>query len=173
MLNPLEMYVIRQVCYNKTNTPSVNPFRMLPTLKVKRFDTSLPMPEYQTEGSVGIDLYARVETTLKPQEIVRIPLNVALKLPEGYWGLLAARGSLHKKGLAPMNGLGIFDSDYCGDGDEYHGLIINLGSQSVTVEKGERIMQVVLIPKVLATIEEVTTMTAPDRGGFGSTGTHA
>lgn len=143
------------------------------TLIIKRFDTTLPMPEYKTKGAVGLDLCARLETVLQPGEIKKIPLNVAVKLPEGYWGMLAARSSMHKKGLAPVNGIGIFDQDYCGNDDEYQGLVINASSNVVTVERGERIMQLLLVPIVPTLVEEVAVMEAPNRGGLGSTGTHA
>jgi dUTP pyrophosphatase len=88
--------------------------------------------------------------------------------------MLVPRSSLHKKGLIPANGVGIFDPDYCGPGDEYQALLYNGTDYLVTIEKGERIMQVVFMPLIRPVVREgsLATNTQPTRGGIGSTGTH-
>ncbi|HXR49685.1 MAG TPA: dUTP diphosphatase, partial [Verrucomicrobiae bacterium] len=86
-------------------------------IQLKQFDTSLPVPAYQTVGAAGMDLYARQETTIAPKTIGYVPLNIALEIPEGYWVLVAARGSTHKQGLMPAHGIGIGDWDFRGDND--------------------------------------------------------
>jgi len=137
---------------------------------IKRFDTSLPLPQYHTAGSVGIDLAARVETLIPAKSMVRVPLNIALQLPEGTWALLAARSSLHKKGLMMANGIGVGDSDYRGNNDEYQAALYNSTDTDVTVEKGERIVQLIILSYDRVTFEEIKQFTEPDRGGFGTTG---
>jgi dUTP pyrophosphatase len=137
---------------------------------IKRFDPSLPLPQYHTAGSVGIDLYARLTTTIPAKTVVRVPLNIALQLPEGTWALLAARSSLYKKGLMMANGIGVGDSDYRGDNDEYQAALFNMTDADVTIEKGERIVQLIIMTYDRVELTEQTTFDAPDRGGFGTTG---
>lgn len=139
-------------------------------LKIKLFDTSLPTPAYQTEGSVAFDLYARVETVIPARQVVRVPVNIAIELPEGHWAMVAARSSLHKKGLMLANGIGVGDADYCGDNDEYQVALLNFSDQDVTVEKAERIAQMLILPYSRADIQVVEHLGNVDRGGFGSTG---
>ena len=137
---------------------------------IKRFDTTLPLPAYQTTGSVGIDLYARVATVIPAKSIALVPLNVALQLPEGTWGLLAARSSLCKKGLLLANGIGVADYDYRGDNNEYQAVLLNVTEQDVTVDKGERIVQLIVTTYDRVAFTEKAHFTAVDRGAFGSTG---
>ena len=141
----------------------------LPTF-IKLIDPELPMPEFHTSGSAGLDLYSRIDVTLAPKEIKRVPLNVAIKPPVDHWVLLVPRGSLHKKGILPANGIGVIDEDFCGDDDEYQAALYNTLDKPVTIEKGERIMQIVFMPLIRPTIEQVTSMKDPSRGAFGSTG---
>ena len=70
---------------------------------IKRFDKSLPVPEYKTAGAAAIDLYARVETVIPARAVGYVPLNVALQLPPDCFALLSARSSLHKKGVMMAN----------------------------------------------------------------------
>lgn len=139
-------------------------------IKLKRFDTSLPLPEYKSSGAAALDLCARVSVTIPPRATTMVPLNVALELPPHHWVLLAARSSLHKKGLIMANGIGIGDADYCGDNDEYHAALFNLTDTPVTIERGERIAQIIVLPVEKVEVEEVIHLGNQDRGGFGSTG---
>jgi dUTP pyrophosphatase len=139
-------------------------------LKIKRFDQSLPLPEYKTKGAAALDLYARLETVIQPGEIGYVPLNIALELPQDHWALVAARSSLHKKGLMMANGIGVGDEDYCGDNDEYQAILLNFTDQEVVVKKGERIAQLIILPRERVKIEEVVELGNQDRGGIGSTG---
>lgn len=138
--------------------------------QIKRFNASIPLPEYKTSGAAGFDLSARETTTISAKEVGYIPLNVALTPPEGCFTLLIPRSSLHKRGLMPINGVGIIDADYCGDEDEYKAALYNFTAVPVTIEKGERIMQGVFIPFARAEFIEVSEMNHQTRGGFGSTG---
>lgn len=141
-------------------------------IKIKRIDTSLPLPEYQTNGSVAFDLYARVTTTINPFSPTIIPANVIIEVPKGYFLMLASRSSTPiKKNLMIANGIGVIDQDYHGDKDEIGIQVLNFSQEDVVVEKGERIAQAlfVQIAKV-AEFEEVESIKSDSRGGFGSTG---
>lgn len=145
----------------------------LKRLKIKLFDSSLPRPKYQTPGAAALDLYARQEIKIEPQSIGYVPLNVAFELPTGHWALLAARSSLHKKGLMLANGIGIGDEDFCGDQDEYQAAVFNFTQEKVKVKKGERIVQLVILPRKKFETELVESLGNDDRGGFGSTGDYS
>jgi dUTP pyrophosphatase len=140
------------------------------TLKIKRFDTSFPLPQYQTAGSVALDLSSRTEVVIPAQSVARVPLNIAIELPEGHWAMLAARSSLHKKGLMLANGVGIGDADFCGDSDEYQAALFNFTQTDVVLPPGERIVQLLILPYTKPEILEVEHLGNADRGGFGSTG---
>jgi len=142
------------------------------TIKVdiKRFDLDLPLPEYKSSGAAGIDLYARLSITIAPHQVTRVPLNIALGLPPGYFALLTARSSLHKKGLMMANGVGIGDYDYRGDEDEYQAALYNFSDQPVTIERGERIVQLLILPIDRVQFTEKSSFSHPSRGGFGTTG---
>lgn len=137
---------------------------------IKRIDTELPLPEYKTTGAAAMDCVARVDTTIAPGEIGYVPLNVAIKLPKGHFVLLIARSSLHKRGLMLANNVGIGDEDFCGDNDEYQAALYNFTDASATVTRGDRIVQMMVLPFDRVEWQEVTTLGEPDRGGFGTTG---
>lgn len=137
---------------------------------IKRFDSTLPLPEYKTPGAAGFDLAAREAQVVPPRTIAYIPLNVAIEPPPGYFVLLAARSSLHKRGLMSANGIGIVDRDYSGNTDEYTAVLYNYTDKDVVIEKGDRLMQGVFIPHVRGEFLEVLDMGNRNRGGFGTTG---
>jgi len=137
---------------------------------IKRFDTSLPMPEYKTSGAAAFDLYVREETTIPAKKVVLVPLNIALQLPENHWALLSARSSLHKQGLMLANGIGVGDYDYRGDGDEYKAALWNFTDKPVVLQKGDRVVQMIVMSRESVEFEEVKKFNTDDRGGFGSTG---
>ena len=139
-------------------------------IPIRRFDKSLPLPEYKTSGAAGFDLAARERMIIQPQTISYVPLNVALEPPEGYFVLLAARSSLHKKGLMCANGIGVIDRDYAGNDDEYKAVLYNYTDEEVVVEVGDRLMQGVFIPHIQVKWNEVDDLGNPTRGGFGTTG---
>jgi dUTP pyrophosphatase len=67
------------------------------------------------------------------------------------------------------NGIGVIDEDYCGDGDEYQALLYNFTTEAVSLAKGDRIVQAIVLPVHQFAFKEVDSMGTPDRGGFGST----
>lgn len=140
-------------------------------IKCKRFDQEIPLPARQTAGSVGFDLHARISVKIEPGKIAYIPLNFALSLPSGYWALVAARSSLHKKGLMLANSVGIGDADFCGEDDEYKAAVYNFNQETVEVIRGERICQLIILTHPEVELEEVRSFGGQkNRGGFGSTG---
>jgi len=139
-------------------------------IKIKRIDKELPLPKYETFGSVGFDLLAREDTLVKAKSIALIPGNVIVETPMGYMLKIALRSSTPKrKGLLSPHGVGIIDQDYCGDNDEIKIQVYNFTNQDVLVEKGEKIAQGVFVKIDKFDWEEVETMDKKTRGGFGST----
>ncbi|PIR43317.1 dUTPase [candidate division WWE3 bacterium CG10_big_fil_rev_8_21_14_0_10_32_10] len=139
-------------------------------IKIKRFDKSIPMPEYKTKGAAGIDLYSREDVTVESKGIGYIPLNVAIEIPKNYWIILAARSSTHKLGLVPANGIGIIDSDFSGNEDEYKFIVYNISDKDVTIPKSTRIAQIIVMEYKKVEIEEVDILKGKNRGGLGTTG---
>lgn len=139
-------------------------------LKIKRFDKSLPLPVHKTAGAVAVDLYSRIDVEVKSKEITYVPMNVAIKIPDNYFILLAPRSSTHKLGIQGINGVGIMDRDYCGDDDEYNFAVRNFTDSLVCIEKGTRLCQLLLIKCEKFNFQEVDIMDSPSRGGFGTTG---
>lgn len=139
-------------------------------IRIKRFDKTLSLPEYKTPGAAAFDLASREEVRIASGKVGYIPLNVALAVPDGYTLLLAARSSLHKRGLIPANAVGVIDSDYRGNNDELVAALLNFSDAEVIIRRGERIMQGLIVPVLRAEFHEVEGMDSSDRGGFGSTG---
>lgn len=140
-------------------------------IRVKRIDKSLPLPEYQTDGAIAFDLYAREQTIIPAKGIGMVPSNLIIEIPKGYGLLLTARSSLaKKKGLIPANGVGTIDADYCGDTDEIKLSLYNFSDNESTIERGERLMQGIFLPIQRGVWQEVDEMQKADRGGFGTTG---
>jgi len=139
-------------------------------IEIKRFDKSVPLPEYKTKGAAAFDLCSRINVEIPPKELKYVPLNVAVQTPPGYFLLLVARSSNHKKGLWMANGVGIGDSDFSGDDDEYMAVYYNFTDKPVLVEKGERIAQGLIIKREDIKWNEVDKMKNKTRGGWGTTG---
>lgn len=139
-------------------------------IKIKRFDKSLPLPQYKTEGAACIDLYCREDTKIKPQSISYIPLNVAIEIPKGHWGLLVSRSSTHKLGIMMANGIGVGDWDFQGNDDEYLFPAFNFTKKEVIIEKGARVAQLMILPFERIDFIEVDDLENKSRGGIGSTG---
>ena len=139
-------------------------------IQIKRFDKTLPLPQYQTTGAVGFDLTARETRTVKPGQVGYVALNVAVATPKDHILLITARGSTHKSGLMPAHGIGIGDPDYRGDNDEYAVPLYNFTKKPVIIEKGTRIAQGIFVKFTRASWKEVPKMRSKNRGGFGSTG---
>ena len=139
-------------------------------VKIKRLDKGLPLPQYETGGSVGFDLLCRESVTIAPQAVALIPGNVIIETPPGYMLMVTLRSSTPRKlGLLIPHGVGIIDLDYCGEGDEIQIQVYNFTGQPVSVERGDRIAQGIFVRVDTAEWSEVSEMQAETRGGFGST----
>ncbi|MBN2307125.1 dUTP diphosphatase [Candidatus Peregrinibacteria bacterium] len=143
---------------------------MHPTVKITRIDKAMPLPKYETEGSVGFDLASRDDVMVKPGEIKLIPSNVIIEVPKGYALILAARSSTPKKfGLMKPHGIGVIDLDYCGPEDEIKIQVYNFTNEAVEIKKGEKIAQGLFMRVDRLEFEEVNKIEKKSRGGFGST----
>ncbi len=140
-------------------------------IKIKKIENDVELPVYHTAGAAGFDLRAHERIEIAPHAIGYVPLGVAMQIPEGHFLLLAARSSLHKRGLMMASGVGILDSDFCGDDDQPKATLLNFTDAPVVVLKGDRLVQGVIVPFVRAEWEEVQSMESKSRGGFGTTGT--
>lgn len=140
-------------------------------VKIKRIDKSLPLPIYETDGSVGFDIVAGCDVKIPGKEICMVPSNLIVEVPKGYMLVVASRSSTPlKKGLTPPHGFGIIDHDYCGPEDEIKVLVYNFRDIEVTIERGEKIAQGVFVRIDKFEWEEVDELENESRGGFGSTG---
>lgn len=141
-------------------------------VRIQRIDKSLPLPVYETAGSVGFDLVARENVRIEPGTIELIPGNVIVEVPEGYMLAVASRSSTpKKKGLTPPHGFGIIDHDYCGPTDEIKIQVYNFSDVAVLIERGEKIAQGVFVRVDKFEWQEVDSIRDESRGGFGSTDT--
>lgn len=141
-------------------------------MKVKIVNHSgLPLPEYKTIGSSGMDLCcAEEEVTLKPLERSLVSTGLFIEIPTGYEGQVRPRSGLSiKHGISLINCTGTIDSDYRG---ELRIPIVNLSNDSYTIKRGDRIAQIVFAQVEQAELVEVESISETDRGhgGFGSTG---
>lgn len=139
-------------------------------VRIQRIDKKLPLPVYETRGSVGFDLLARETVRVEPGKIELIPANVIVEVPDGYMLVVASRSSTpQKKGLTQPHGFGIIDHDYCGPEDEVKIQVYNFSAQAVTIERGEKIAQGVFVRIDKFNWEEADSIQDSSRGGFGST----
>ena len=141
-------------------------------IPVKRLRENAILPTYGTEYSAGADLYACLDeaVTILPGQTVLIPLGFAMELPAGYAGFVFTRSGLAtKRDLAPANKVGVIDADYRG---ECMVPIHNHGSSPQTLESGERIAQMAVLPFLACEFLETEALSDTKRGagGFGSTG---
>lgn len=142
-------------------------------LKIKKLRDEAVVPKRATPGSAGMDLYACIDApvTVNPHECVKIPTGIAIALPSPLYGafIFARSGLSINHGLAPANCVGVVDSDY--RGEVIVGLV-NQFNEPYTVEPGERVAQMVIMPVSLMGTEECDTLDETQRGegGFGSTG---
>ena len=140
-------------------------------VKIKRIDAELPLPKYETAGAAGFDFLAREDKAVQPKEIVLVPGNIIVEIPEGYMLVVVSRSSgPKKKGVQLPHGIGVIDSDYRGPEDEIWIQLYNFTDQAVTIKRGEKIAQGILIPVVQAEWDEIDQVASPSRGGGGSTG---
>ena len=132
----------------------------------------LDLPAYETSGAAGMDLRAAIDApvTLEPRARTVMKTGLSIALPEGYEAQVRPRSGLaFKHGISIVNAPGTIDADYRG---EIMVMLINLGTEPVTFERGDRIAQMVIAPVTQAVWDEVDTLDETERGagGRGSTG---
>ena len=135
-------------------------------------ERDLHLPNYETKGSAGMDVEAAISESIEiiSGDIILVPTGFAIELPSGYEMQVRPRSGLAvKHGITIVNSPGTIDSDYRG---EVKIALINLGKKSFTINRGDRIAQLVLARISRAKICQVTTLNVTDRGtgGFGHTG---
>ena len=143
------------------------------SISVKILRQGAILPAYGSAEAAGADLHAYLEepVTIQPGQTAFIPTGFAMAVPKGCAGLIYARSGLAcKRDLAPANKVGVIDSDYRG---EIFVALHNHGAAAQTVEHGERVAQLILMPYLTAAYEETDALsdTIRGEGGFGSTGT--
>ncbi len=129
-------------------------------------------PKYATEGSAGFDLFCNNEEPIvvQPNEVVNIPTGIKVAIPKGYFGAIYPRSSAGiKHRITLANTVGIIDSDYRGD---IHVFFENNGDKAHTINKGDRLAQMIIQPYVQVEFDIVDSLDETDRGagGIGSTG---
>ena len=139
-------------------------------VKIKVLNEDAIIPTRGSEKAAGYDLYSTKDETIMPHETVKIGTGLAIQPPEGYFGAIFARSGLATKfGVRPGNCVGCCDEDYTG---EYIVALHNDSCDHVTIEKGDRIAQLVFLPYLNVEFTKVEELDITDRGdgGFGSTG---
>jgi len=136
-------------------------------IRIKKLKENVKLPSYAHSGDVGMDLFSMDTVTIKPGEHYRFFHGFALEFPIGYAGIIMDKSSISKAGLIHMGG--VFDAGYRG---EYNTHLVNLADEPYTVEEGDKVSQLVIIPVTIAELEEVDSLNDSSRGmgAFGSTG---
>jgi dUTP pyrophosphatase len=138
-----------------------------------RLGHEFPLPAHATDGSAGLDLRAMVSdtTVLEPDQTLLLPTGMAIYIEDpGYAGMILPRSGLgHKHGIVLGNLVGLIDADYQGE------LMVscwNRSTQSFTIEPGDRIAQLVIVPVQQVSLRQVENFSASERGagGFGHSG---
>ena len=132
----------------------------------------LEPPAYETSGSSGMDLRAAIDESIAiaSGEGAVIPIGLKMEIPLGYEGQVRTRSGLAAShGLTVLNSPGTIDADYRG---EVKVILMNLGGDTVNIDRGDRIAQLVIAPVTRVVVEEVGEVdeTTRGEGGFGSTG---
>ena len=143
-------------------------------IKVKIISDSGIYPEYETEGSAGMDIRAYIDepVIIKPGERKLIPTGLRIQLPAGYEAQIRARSGLAiNNGITLINAIGTIDSDYRG---EIKVGLVNLSDEDHVIENGDRIAQMVIAEYKRAVLEPAEDLEETERGsgGFGHTGTN-
>ena len=135
---------------------------------IKKLNPEAKIPAYTLAGDAGMDLYSITDAALAPGEKISCPTGVAIKIPEGYVGLIWDKSGLaHKSGITSIGG--VYDSNYTG---EYIIGLVNLGKEGYVIKRGQKIAQILIQKIESPEIESVDEMPQTVRGEnrFGSTG---
>lgn len=139
-------------------------------IPLQRLDEQLPVPAHAHVGDGGVDLCAREPAQLEPGERAVVATGIAVAIPDGYAGLVTPRSGLAARhGISVVNGPGLVDAGYRG---EIKVILVNLSDEAFSIERGDRIAQLVVIPVAVQEFVVVNELPVSRRGsgGFGSTG---
>jgi dUTP pyrophosphatase len=142
---------------------------MIP-VKILRDSPDIPLPEYATPQSAGMDLRANEGLVLNPGETAGVGTGLRIELPEGFEAQIRPRSGLAlKHAISVPNAPGTIDADYRG---EIRVILINLGKEPFVINKGDRIAQMVVAPVTRAVWQPAEALAESERGegGFGHTG---
>jgi dUTP pyrophosphatase len=141
-------------------------------LKIRRLDPTVSLPRYGTDEAAGFDLSAAHDLTIAPGQVALVRTGLVIEVPSGHFLAIFARSSTPlKRGLSVANGVGVVDPDYSGPNDEVMILVRNFTAHEVTIVRGDRLAQGIVLPAPRVTWEEVSDLRDITRGGFGATGT--
>jgi dUTP pyrophosphatase len=143
-----------------------------PLLRIVKKDPRIPLPAYESPGAAGLDIRAFLDSALDipPLGRARIPTGLFLEIPPGFEAQIRPRSGLAaRRGVTVLNSPGTIDADYRG---ELEIILVNLGTETVAVQNGDRIAQLVVSPVSRAAVAEAESLSPTERGsgGFGSTG---
>ena len=140
-------------------------------LKIRRLDPTIPLPAYGTDEAAGFDLAAAQDVRVAPGQIALVRTGLVIEVPTGHFlGIFARSSTPLKRGLIVANGVGVIDPDYSGPNDEVMVPVLNFTASEVTVSRGDRLAQAVVLPAPRVTWQEVSEIRRVTRGGFGATG---
>jgi len=136
-------------------------------IKIKRMREGAKLPTYAHEGDVGMDLFAVEETIIPAKERAIIWNGFALEFPTGFAAIVKDKSSTARAGLHVLGG--VYDAGYRG---EYNTQLVNLSDEAITIEKGQKVSQLIIMPVEIPELEEVSELSETSRGEgrFGSTG---
>ncbi|HEX4451340.1 MAG TPA: dUTP diphosphatase [Kofleriaceae bacterium] len=145
---------------------------MAPLVRIKKLRTDAVVPAYMSEHAAGLDLCAAIDKSIElaPRTRATVPTGLAIEIPPGFEGQVRPRSGLAREhGITLVNSPGTIDADYRGP---VAVLVINHGHETVTIENGQRIAQLVIAPVARAELAVVDELSDTKRGtgGFGSTG---
>ena len=142
------------------------------SVRIRRLDPSIALPEYQTAGAAGFDLASSADVEIPAGQIALVPTGLLIEVPPGHFlGIFARSSTPLKRGLMVANGVGVIDQDYCGPADEVRIQLLNFTTATVRISKGDRIAQGPFVPVARAEWREAERdLRDGSRGGFGATG---
>lgn len=138
-------------------------------IKVKRFMNGVLLPKMGSAAAAGMDFYQPESVVVEPHQTQYVTLGLAMEIPKGYMLMLAPRSSMSKTPLVIPNSFGVIDADYRG---EIKGIFKNTSDDEYLIQKGDRLLQGILVPVGALKLLEVDELTETVRGtgGIGSTG---
>ena len=136
-------------------------------LKVRKIHKDAKLPDYGHQGDAGLDLFACIRMELKPLAPAAVPTGIQMAVPDGFAGLIWDKSGLSLQGVHRL--AGVVDAGYRG---EVKVVLVNLSRETIVIEKGMKIAQMLIQPVAGVTIEETRELdkTVRGEGGFGSTG---